>query len=315
MNRTTFQTLFLGLCGLAGAWLGTRSTLPDAGPEPVSAPVARPARPSFACDQDLDVKVHAVGHHGHWHFPGVRNLEPAIFGTVANPIGFDFGIGVPLYDRLDDGQGNWTTTALPTMDSNEAAHLGGEIVINARDVSPVDQPTYTGTTYDEITIRASITDPWGRLVTVRADTPLPKGPYYPFWGGVGTNAIVHGGTGLGSRTLPRTFAYLTAYAVGEVRINGQLLPGNDKRMVHVMVTHAVAGDFNNPGPAGGSGPYIGTNAEVDPNDLEIHLALPPTRFVPNPVANSPIAGIGDFLHIMFQDVHLEGSSIQGAIDR
>jgi hypothetical protein len=82
-----------------------------------------------------------------------------------------------------------------------------------------------------------------------------------------------------------------------------------------MVVHGVQDDFNTPGAAGGSGPYIGSNAEVDPNDLEIHLAIPPVRFVPNPVANSPIAGVGEFIHIMFEDVTLEGSTINGTISR
>lgn len=269
-------------------------------------------------ESDLSMWSRAHAHHVHWHFPGVRELEPAIFGTVANPMGFEFGIGVPIYDRLDDGLGNWTTSAVTVADSNNGIHLmgPGEAKLHTVDRTPIDPPTYTSPTNDEVTFYCAFEDPWGRMITIRAGTPAPKGPYSPFFGGVGTNLLVHGQTGIGAKTMPRVFAYVVVYAIGEVRIDGILIPGNDQRLVHVMVTHGAYSDNNPPGLAGGTGPFLCNNNGVNPNDLEMHVSLPPTRMLPHPVANSPVLGMGqEFLHIMFEDIELEGSTINGVIVR
>lgn len=311
------RTISVGIaCALAGV-LSTAALKPGE-LSPTSPPAPSPVAPSSVSLGDLNVRFTATAEHAHWHHPGVRNLDPAVFGTVDNPLGTEFSFGVPLYDRNDDGQGNWTTTALPVAESNNATHLPGLHTASLRvlDRTPTDQPSYTSPTMDELSFECSVVDPFGRQITIRANQALPKGPFTPFFGGVGTNTLVHGQTGIGSKLTPRTFAYCLIYAKGEVLIDGQLLPGNDQRLIHVMVCQGTADDTYSPGAAGGTGPYTGSNDEVDPDDLELHVHVPPTRFTPNPVANSPVVGVGtEWIHLMFEEVTMRGSTINGTITR
>jgi len=116
--------------------------------------------------------------------------------------------------------------------------------------------------------------------------------------------------------VPQVFAYVSIYAKGEIRIDGQLLPGNDDQLVHCMVTQGVRDAGNAPGPAGGNGPYLGTDAEVDRDDLELHVMMPGIRFLPGPMPNQPIFGVGQsFVHMLFEDVTLTGTSINGILRR
>jgi hypothetical protein len=303
-----------GLLGLVLGALGVSHLAASPSPPPKVPAAGSPVPASLG---DLNVWVSAQAHHAHWHHPGVRNLDPEVFGTVADPLGTEFLIGVPLYDRLDDGQGNWTTTALPVAESNVATHLPhGRASLRAIDRTPTDQATLTSPTLDQVAFHCEILDPWGRTLEIRASTPVPRGSVSPFFGGVGTNCLVHGQTGIGTKLMPRVFAYCIVYAKGEVLIDGQLLPGNDHRLVHVMVTHGTSDDTFAPGPAGGIGPFLGSNAEVDIEDLELHVSLPPIRLLPHPVPNSPVVGIGqEFIHLMFEDVELRGSSIDGVLVR
>ena len=57
-------------------------------------------------------------------------------------------------------------------------------------------------------------------------------------------------------------------------------------------------------------------SEIDRNDLEFHLLCPDVRFPMGPQPNSPVVGIGqEFLHVMFEDVTVSGSSIRGVLSR
>ena len=154
--------------------------------------------------------------------------------------------------------------------------------------------------------------PGGLVVDIHGDETLPKGPFHEFFGGVGTNLIQHGRTGLGGKLIPQVFIYVSVYVKGEVRVGGQLLPGNDEQLIRVMVTEGLRDAANAPGPAGGNGPFMGNNAEVDRDDLELHVLVPGVRFLPNPLPSQPIFGVGqDFVHLLFEDVQLQGSTING----
>lgn len=274
----------------------------------------------FLSDVDLDVRMQAKATNGLWMHSGPRNLDAAVFGTVAEPLGTEFMIGVPLYDRLDDGQGNWTTTALPNFRSNITSPLSPDSVVevSVRDRTPIDLPTFTSVTYDEVSLTVRITDPFGRRLEVTSNQALPKGPFHEFFGGVGTNLIQHGRTGLGGKQAPQVFSYISLYALGQLTIDGQLLPGNDRRLIHLMVTHGIRDANNNPGSAGGNGPFMGTNSEVDRNDLELHLVLPSVRFMPSgmPQPNTPVVGVGqEYIHLQFENVALSGTGIRGVLRR
>lgn len=298
----------------AGWVLNTRAAPPAPGLTPERLGLQLP--PVNVGDLDLAVTARARANTGVWLYPGVSNLQPKVFGTVAEPLGEEFAIGVPLYDRLDDGQGNWTTTALPGIASNVTAPIVGVARVRVRDRTPVDLASFTDATQDQLDCRITFQDPFGRQIEVTSTQPLPKGPFHEFFGGVATNVFLHGRTGCGAKLLPQTFAYLATWSLAEVRIDGTLLPGNDNRLLHTMITHGIRDPNNDPGVAGGNGPFLGTDAEVDRNDLEFHMVLPPVRFLPNPQPNTPVVGFPqDFVHLIFENVRLSGSSLNGVIQR
>ena len=302
------RTLLLLAAALVGGWSAHASVSPQE------------IDTVFLSDLDLDVRRQAKATNAIWMHPGPRNLDAAVFGTVAEPLGTEFMIGVPLYDRLDDGQGNWTATALPNFRSNITSPLGSDAVaeVSVRDRTPVDLPSFTSVTYDEIALTVKFTDPFGRRLEVTCNRALPKGPFHEFFGGVGTNLIQHGRTGLGGKQAPQVFSYISLYGLAQLTIDGQLLPGNDRRLIHVMVTQGIRDANNAPGAVGGNGPFMGTNAEVDRDDLELHMVLPSVRFMPSgmPQPNSPVVGVGqEYIHILFEDVTLSGTGLRGILRR
>ncbi len=269
-------------------------------------------------DNDLHISYSGTATNGVWIHPGLRNLDPVAFGTVGDPRGAEFMIGVPLYDRLDDGNGNWTTTATPTPASNNTTQLSDDATVSiwCEDRTPVDLQTFTSPTKDRLRIEVVFTDPYGRKIEIRSTKPLPKGPFHEFWGGVGSNHIMHGRTGLGGKLMPQVFAYGLTFSLASILIDGQLLPGNDNRLVHTMITQGVRDASNDPGAAGGSGPFLGNQTEVDREDLEIHVVCPPVRFIPGPQPNAPVVGFPqEFIHLLFEDVVLSGNTINGVLRR
>ena len=308
---TRFALFFAAaVCLVAGGWAighsGTAAPQLPAGPlESIS-------------DLDLSITATATATNAIWISPGVRNLQPSVFGTVAAPLGHEFMIGIPLYDRLDDGAGNWTTTATPTPASNNTTQLGpnATATVWAHARTPIDLLTFGSTTQDEIRVDVSFVDPYGRRISIQSTECLPKGPFHEFWGGVAMNHILHGRTGLGGKIVPETFGYIITFSLAKILIDGQLLPGNDKRILHTMITHGVRDANNDPGLAGGNGPFLGTDAEVDREDLEFHVMMPPVRFLPNPQPNVPVVGFPqEFIHVLFEDVTLSGNTIRGVINR
>jgi len=80
--------LALGVSFLGG-WMAGVSSGPEA---------AAPAPPvtTNASDLDLDVWARASAVNGVWIHPGLRNLDPAVFGTVAMLLRTKRRFGVPL---------------------------------------------------------------------------------------------------------------------------------------------------------------------------------------------------------------------------
>jgi hypothetical protein len=273
---------------------------------------------AYLSDQDLDVRASARATNGYWFHAGRRNLDPRVFGTVVAPFGTNPIAGVPLDKRLSDGQGNWTTTAaaIPVSNVTSALEPGSFASVSVRDRTPTDRPSFSSTTYDEVELEVVAITAEGLRVEITANTPLPRGPHHEFFGGVGTNVVQHGRTGIGIKLVPQVFSYLTVYAKGEIRVDGELLPGNDDQLIHLMVSQGTRDAANNPGAAGGNGPFLATDAEVNPDDLELLLVMPGTRFLPRPPVSQPIVGLDQgFIHLVFEDVTLAGSTINGTLKR
>jgi len=167
-----------------------------------------------------------------WVLPGVRRLDPQVFGTPYQPLGFEPPpLGVPLEGRLTNEDGTaYTTTKDPTPFGDEARMSFGNLEMIIEDYVLVDDPNST----DKVYFRCNFTSPDGTLYEVYLNETIPVGFEHPFFGGVATNMIQHGYTGIGSRLVPACYTYATFWGVGVFHVNGEKVA--DNRLVHVMVT-------------------------------------------------------------------------------
>ena len=134
-----------------------------------------------------------------WILPGPRRLDPAVFGTPAAPLGFEPDVGVPLAMRLTTPDGSaYTTTAMPTPFSDNAAIISGHYDLVAEDNTLVDDPA----SKDVVNYRATVTSPAGDRIEIEVSQVLPVGVDHAVFGGVGTNMIHHGMTGIGTKMQP-----------------------------------------------------------------------------------------------------------------
>lgn len=91
-----------------------------------------------------------------WILPGPRRLDPAVFGTPDQPLGFEDDVGVPLDARLTTADGSaYTTTATPTPFSDDWSQVTGQTTMRVVDRTAVGGPT----TQDEINATFEFTGP------------------------------------------------------------------------------------------------------------------------------------------------------------
>ena len=245
----------------------------------------------------------AAGGDVRWILPGPRRLDPTVFGTPANPFGFEDDIGVPVKARLlnDDGTA-FTTTAGPTPMSDRHAPATGSFRATLTDNSPVDSRA----SRDSVEGVFTFTDPKGvneyRVVLRRS---LPMGPVHQFFGGVLIDGFHHGKTAFGTRLQPTAYTYGAAWAVADLYINGEKVSEN--RMVHLMTTERVRS-------SDADGYRLLIDGELTRTGIQTHLLLPNMVITPEgprmkPVPSGFILPNGveqPFIHIMFDDTELEG---------
>jgi hypothetical protein len=247
------------------------------------------------------VKVSTSGSDTRWILPGLRRLAPGIFGTPENPLGYEEGVGLPLGARLttEDGKA-YTTTAMPTPFSDNFMKAEGSFSLEAWDATFVDGPS----TQDRVDFAASFTGPNGKQYTLTVKKVIPRGPDHPFFGGVATNVIHHGRTGIGTKLMPQVYTYVVFWGIGELSIDGQVVASN--RMVHAMLTSSVRdGDYK-----------IVFDDGVGNSRINFHLIAPPIEITPEGPKASPVPtgftlpnGVEQpFLHIMYEDVSI-GSAL------
>lgn len=204
-----------------------------------------------------------------WQFPDRRALDPALFGTPAAPLNVDL---LPLDNRetTDDGSA-YTTIRNPAMFSNNIAMTEGRFSIQVRDLTAQDGPD----SRDEVMMEAEFAAPDGRMIRVVMDRVIPVGPDHPFFGGVGTDVLMHGATGIGTPLVAREFSYITAWGVGDIYVDGEM--ADQGRVVHVMVSERTRDEA-----------FMAGFGVAMPDELEIHLALPPVRVSPDGPQPSPV---------------------------
>lgn len=290
--------LVVGLALSACAPLIT--TLPaEAPPAQSAAPAPAPFVPGARVGGPVTIKANSPGADVRWILPGPRRLDPAVFGTPDLPLGYDADVGVPLDQRLTNEDGTaYTTTASPGPFSDKFAPITGSFSLEAVDATLIDGPG----SQDKLNFTANFTGPDGKKYTVKVLKVIPKGPVHPFLGGVATNFVQHGGTGIGTRLMPQVYAYVAFWGVAELSIDGEVVASN--RLVHGMITDNVRNENYE----------LAFNGGVDHSRIHFHLILPPTEITadgpkPSPVPTGFMLPNGveqPFLHIMYEDVNLSG---------
>jgi hypothetical protein len=232
-----------------------------------------------------------------WQFPDRKALDPALFGTPDAPINVDL---LPLSNRLvsDDGSA-FTTIKNPSMFSNNIAMTTGSFKMQVRDVTAKDTPD----SLDEVDMDASFVSPTGQTIRITMKKVVPVGPDHPFFGGVGTDVLMHGATGIGTPLVAEEFSYITVWGMGTMYVDGEMVDEN--RMIHIMVSERTRDDNFKVG--------FGV---ANPDELEIHLAMAPFKGAPGGMTPSPVpTGVTlpngkdqPFIHVNFYgNAKLEGN--------
>ncbi|MFB3106741.1 MAG: GGDEF domain-containing protein, partial [Pseudomonadales bacterium] len=115
----------------------------------------------------------------------------------------------------------------------KAIGTAGDFSLIVVDATSNDGPA----TEDQVTFTSSFTGPNDKEYTIKVDRVLHRGPHHTFLGGVGTNFVHHGRTGIGFKMMPQLFAYVAFWGVAELSIDGEVVASN--RFIHAMLTDNV----------------------------------------------------------------------------
>jgi len=237
--------------------------------------------------------------------PDHRRLDPRVFGSPKMPRwhGGSPGItGVPFPAR---GVENGHYTAMKTLSPFGDKYItmgGAKLRLELTDITATD----AATTKDRATLVASWSDAKGNRYTVKCCLMMAAhGLEFPTFGGVVTNHLLHGFTGLGTPLMPTEFAYAAFWGMGMVSKNGKVL--DKPRIVHGMLTEYVRAE----------GYKLAIDDEVTPTRLKFHLMVPPmkpvpaeTRYQKAPVKTGLMLPNGmqlPFWHVMFESIDVQST--------
>lgn len=247
------------------------------------------------------ISVQASGD-GIWMLPSKRGLDPELFGTPDNPLKTNL-LPVAMREVSEDGS-SFTTTAGMGPFSNNVKEITGTISISIKDLTPLDNPN----SKDEATLEATFTDPTGQdTYKVVLKKLIPMGPDHQFFGGVGTDVYMHGSTEVGTPLMPTMLSYVTLWGFGDLYKNGEQI--DDMRIIHLMVSERLRDDNF----------QLGFGA-AKPDELEIHLIMPPTKASPSGPVDNPVPtgfilpnGIEQpFFHVNYYNVEMDGDRYLGS---
>lgn len=204
-------------------------------------------------------------------------MDPAIFGTPDKPAGFEPApfpmLGIATDMRLSaDGKYTIIDHACPFSDWFEKGK--GSVKMTVKDVTGIDG-AYTKDTID---FEANFELPDGAKYRVVCTKPLAHGGAFPFFGGVVTNHLIHGGAGIAPRALPTTFAYAAFWGSGDIYKDGSLI--NKGQLIHVWL------DDNVRGPGGRM--RMDADAGRPSKGLTLHMVIPPYKPTPKGLVKSPL---------------------------
>ncbi|MDF1500648.1 MAG: hypothetical protein P1P76_09275 [Anaerolineales bacterium] len=248
------------------------------------------------------VKAFKTGDDVRWIMPGLRELDADIFGTPDQPLGFEPDVGLPLEARLTTEDGSaYTTTAGPNPFSDKAVEISGDFSLKAVDATLVDGPN----SEDQVEFTASFTGPDGKEYGLELLKVIPKGPDHPFFGGVATNVIQHGATGIGTKLMPGAYTPLAFWGVAELTVDGEVVASN--RLLHAMITSNVRDENYE----------LVFDEGIDNSKVHLHVILPNVEVTPDGPQESPVptgfelpnGAEQPFFHIMFEDIGIESAKI------
>jgi len=239
--------------------------------------------------------------------PAQRELDPDVFGTPEMPLAFTGTpgmTGVPVPFR-ETSNGQFTQLDRPTpFGNNSTVMANGTMMLKATDATATD----AATTQDQVKFKASWEDDQGNTYAVRCCEMLATaGAEFPTFGGVMTNHILHGFTGIGTPLFPSAYTYAAFWGMGEVLKNGEVV--DRPRLVHGMLTEYARTE----------GYELASDSEVTPQRRHFHLMVAPFMpvegdhsFTHDNVSTGfqlPNGQELPFWHVMFQN--LEISSQRG----
>lgn len=235
--------------------------------------------------------------------PDYRELDPQVFGTPEMPAAFAgtpviTGVPVPLRE-VEDGKFTKLKELSPFGDKHKVMP-NGRLSINATDATATD----AATTEDKVMMQASWEDGEGNTYEVKCCEKLAThGMEFPTFGGVVTNTILHGFTGIGTPLMPSEYTYFAFWGMGAVIKNGEVL--DKPRLIHGMLTEYVRTE----------GYKLGFDKDVTPTRRHFHLMVAPMMpdmesgtFTKKPVKTGFKLPNGEelpFWHVMFETLDIE----------
>ncbi|HKJ94174.1 MAG TPA: hypothetical protein VKA32_00925 [Gammaproteobacteria bacterium] len=236
----------------------------------------------------------------HVALPAHRQLDPTVFGPPDLPrhyAGTPMITGVPPMLREKTPDGGYQTKVLTPFGNKSVVMGGGKLMLDSIDATATD----AARSADSVKFSASWQDKSGNTYSVKCCGKLAThGLEYPTYGGVWTNGIMHGFTGIGTPLMPSEYTYYAFWGMGQVEKNGKVL--DKPRLVHVMLTEYVRGkDYR-----------LAWDKDVTPTRTHLHLMVPPFKpdmkdgvFVKSPVKTGMTLPNGKalpFWHVMFSNL-------------
>ncbi|MFQ5451830.1 MAG: hypothetical protein ACE5E9_14490 [Nitrospinaceae bacterium] len=254
---------------------GSGGALPETGLGAYTRAHAMNPSPPDRIGGPVNIKVSLRDGSTRWDLPGPRQMDPNVFGTPANPLGWEKTpfplVGIVPGMRQQMG-GAYTIVDHATPFSDWLPVGVGSLEMDLTDATAIDGAKTKDKVHFEARFQAPDKSHDYRVV---ADMPLPHGKFFPTFGGVVTDHLLHGGTGLGTRLMPTEYTYVAFWAKGKVYVDGRLT--NDNHLIHVMITEGV----RNKGK-------LQFDTGVRGTGRVLHLMVPPYRIGPKGPEKAPL---------------------------
>lgn len=251
----------------------------------------------------MQIKLSQSGGDTHVALPAQRELDPHVFGTPAKPrrlTGYPVAAGVPAKLRGQEN-GHYTKLQKMTPFGNKTVTMSdASLQLQATDATATD----AASTSDTVKMSASWKDKDGNTYMVKCCSKMAShGIDYPTFGGVVTNTLLHGSSGVGTPLMPTEYTYFAFWGMGQVMKNGKVLA--QPRLIHGMLTENVRTKSY----------QLASDDQVDPMGKRMfHLMVPPSMpdmahgtYKASPVDTGFTLPNGTplpFWHVMFDNVQV-----------